>query len=154
MTKKTILFSALVFLFSLMQINAQSPEKHINKDKKNRAVQGYDVVSYFNDSEPSKGNSKYTTDYNKSIYLFKDAKNKELFIQTPSKYTPQYGGWCAYAMGAKGEKVAIDADTYKIVEDKLYLFYNTFIINTLPMWNEDEVNLKSKADKNWSNIIK
>jgi hypothetical protein len=36
----------------------------------------------------------------------------------------------------------------------LYLYYHTFFSNTLTDWNKDENALKTKADVNWSKIIK
>jgi len=51
-------------------------------------------------------------------------------------------------MGELGEKVRIDPETFKIVNGKLYLFYNFFFNNTLKDWNDNEKHLKSKADKN------
>ena len=57
-------------------------------------------------------------------------------------------------MGANGEKVEIDPSTFKILDGKLYLFYNAYFNNTLKSWNKDEKNLKDKADRNWSNLIK
>jgi hypothetical protein len=73
----------------------------------------------------------------------------ESFRGEPLKYEPQYGGWCAYAMGATGEKVAVDPETYKVVDGKLFLFYNRFLTNTLTSWNKDEKNLNKKATANW-----
>jgi len=55
-------------------------------------------------------------------------------------------------MGEKGEKVNIDPETFKIVNDKLYLFYNKFFNNTLKSWNKDEARLKLSADNNWTKI--
>jgi hypothetical protein len=52
-------------------------------------------------------------------------------------------------MGATGEKVDFDPGTFKILNGKLYLFYNKFFNNTLPKWNKDEASLKAKADVNW-----
>lgn len=75
-------------------------------------------------------------------------------MASPEKYEPEYGGWCAYAMGESGEKVKIDPETFKIVNGKLYLFYNFFFNNTLKDWNIDEKHLKLKADKNWKMLIK
>ena len=75
--------------------------------------------------------------------------NLDVFKKSPEKFEPAYGGWCAYAMGNTGEKVEIDPETYKIVEGKLYLFYNAYFTNTLPKWNKEEKSLKTKADKNW-----
>ena len=57
-------------------------------------------------------------------------------------------------MGAKGEKVEVDPETFKIIQGKLYLFYNAFFNNTLKDWNKDEANLKLKADANWKSIFK
>jgi hypothetical protein len=57
-------------------------------------------------------------------------------------------------MGAVNEKVEIDPETFKIIDGKLYLFYHTWTNNTLTKWNNDEKNLKTKADKHWETIYK
>ena len=88
------------------------------------------------------------------MYNFSTDTNKATFIKNPSGYEPQYGGWCAFAMGDYGEKVQIDPETFKIVDGKLYLFYNQFFNNTLKGWNKNEIGLKKKADANWGKIIK
>jgi hypothetical protein len=56
-------------------------------------------------------------------------------------------------MGSSGDKVEIDPETFKILDSKLYLFYNAYFNNTLKSWNKDEVNLKKKAETNWKKII-
>ena len=87
------------------------------------------------------------------VYYFSNGANKDLFVKDYKKYEPQYGGWCAYAMGATNDKVVIDPKTFKIVNGKLYLFYHSWVNNTLNKWNKDEANLKAKADKNWMDIF-
>ncbi|GAC1438689.1 MAG: hypothetical protein NVSMB63_02730 [Sediminibacterium sp.] len=82
-------------------------------------------------------------------YYFSSPENKAAFLKAPARFEPEYGGWCAYAMGAKGEKVSIDPGTFKIIDNKLYLFYNRFFNNTLKDWNKEETNLKPKADASW-----
>ncbi|CAN5522902.1 hypothetical protein BH10BAC1_BH10BAC1_15570 [soil metagenome] len=57
-------------------------------------------------------------------------------------------------MGATGEKVEVDPETFKIVNGKLYLFYNSYFNNTLSKWNKDEKNLNKTADVNWAKIYK
>lgn len=118
------------------------------------AIEGYDPVAYFTLNKAVKGNSKISQLVDGVIYYFSTEANKTLFNKDRVKYQPQYGGWCAYAMGASAEKVEIDPKTFKIVDGKLYLFYNAYFTNTLTSWNKDEKNLKAKADKNWANIYK
>ena len=84
---------------------------------------------------------------------FSTTENKEAFKKAPAKYEPQYGGWCAYAMGNSGEKVEVDPETFKLKDGKLYLFYNKYFTNTLKSWNKDESNLQLKADNNWKKIF-
>lgn len=117
------------------------------------ALQGYDPVAYFTQKKAVKGKSSITSTYEGVIYYFSTQANKEVFFKNPASYEPQYGGWCAYAMGSSGEKVEIDPETFKIVEGKLYVFYNAYFSNTLKSWNKDEANLKKKADANWKKIL-
>jgi YHS domain-containing protein len=118
------------------------------------AIQGYDPVSYFKQNKASKGKKEISALYDGVIYQFSSALNKENFLKKPASFEPQYGGWCAYAMGNAGEKVEINPETFKIIDGKLYLFYNAFFNNTLKSWNKDETSLKAKADLNWKKFIK
>lgn len=127
-------------------------KKHYNLSK-GLAVDGYDVVSYFYGS-PKKGDKNLAHTYKGVTYYFSKQLYLDLFKKQPEKYEPQYGGWCAYAMGNDGSKVSVDPETYKLLNGKLYLFYNKFYNNTKKTWDKDEANLKEKADKNWEKIIK
>lgn len=118
------------------------------------AIQGYDPVGYFKLNKAVKGKKEISVNYEGVIYYFSSVDNKNLFVKMPSKYEPQYGGWCAYAMGNTGEKVEIDPETFKIIDGKLFLFYNAYFNNTLKTWNKNEATLKSKADVNWKKIVK
>ena len=57
-------------------------------------------------------------------------------------------------MGESGEKVKIDPETFKILNGKLYLFYNFWGNNTLLDWNQNEKKLIDAADHNWRNIVR
>ena len=133
----------------------QSPalrQQHLNLSH-GLAIQGYDPVSYFQGS-PKEGSAKVATVFNGVTYRFASQQNLDKFKQNPAGYEPQYGGWCAYAMGTKGEKVEVDPATYKIVSGKLYLFYNKHFNNTLNSWNKNEAALHAKADANWQKIFR
>ncbi|MDX2305839.1 MAG: YHS domain-containing (seleno)protein [Microscillaceae bacterium] len=144
----TFVLSAVFF-----QGHAQTVQQKQYNLSNNLAVQGYDVVSYFKNS-PVKGVKTYETVYQGIVYRFANADNLKTFKANPAKYEPQYGGWCAYAMGKDGSKVDINPKTYKIHNGKLYLFYNAWGTNTLNYWNDDEANLQKKADLSWSKLIK
>lgn len=118
------------------------------------ALAGYDPVTYFMDGKPAKGQSAISFNNAGAIYYFSTKANLELFKKDPSKYTPQFGGWCAYAMGVKGQKVEVDPETFKIINGKLYLFYNSYLNNTLLKWNKDEIELLPKATANWQKLAK
>ncbi len=117
------------------------------------AIQGYDPVSYFKQKKAIQGKVDLTASFEGIVYRFSSKENKDLFLKNPSLYEPQYGGWCAYAMGEKGKKVQVNPETFKIIDGKLYLFYNEYFENTLKSWNKDESNLKKMADTNWKKMI-
>lgn len=121
--------------------------------EKGIAIQGYDPVAYFTQGKAVKGSKQFSVAAEGVIYYLSSAVNKDLFLKEYKKYEPQYGGWCAYAMGAANDKVEIDPETFKIADGKLYLFYHSWVNNTLTKWNKDETNLKAKADKNWMQLF-
>jgi YHS domain-containing protein len=115
---------------------------------------GYDVVEYFNNNA-EKGNKKLSTTFDGVKYQFSNKENLEKFKKAPKKYVPQYGGYCAYAIGKSGEKASINAKTFEIRDGKLYLFYNSWGTNTLELWTKEGAEeLKTSADKNWEKLKK
>ena len=148
------LFFTILLLSSIISFgqNTTKRTKQFNLES-TLAIQGYDPVSYFKLNKAVKGKKELSYVFDGITYHFATKENKDDFQKLPQKYEPQYGGWCAYAMGSSGDKVEINPETFKIIDGKLYLFYNAFFNNTLKSWNKDEKNLKSKADRNWKKII-
>ncbi|RUT70516.1 YHS domain protein [Flavobacterium cupreum] len=148
----------IVVLFVLVSAAAfsQNDAKRITQyNVENKvAIQGYDPVAYFKENKAIKGKNEVTATYMGITYKFSSVANKEVFLKNPAGFEPQYGGWCAYAMGSNAEKVEINPETFKITDGKLYLFYNAYFNNTLKSWNKDQANLKTKADVNWKKIYK
>jgi len=157
MEKKSLLYSLLILLLSFSGTgygqDISERKKHLNLDESGLAIQGYDPVSYFSEKGPQKGKKEFAFDYQGGTYYFLNQENRNLFQENPVKYEPEYGGWCAYAIGLTGEKVVVDPGTFKIIDDRLYLFYNFYFTNTLKKWNQDESRLKQNADNNWKKII-
>lgn len=148
MKKQILLLFVTLFSVTIYAQSAAKRQEQFNLENK-IALQGYDPVAYFKQSKALKGKKEIAASYEGVVYNFSTQANKDLFLKTPTSYEPQYGGWCAYAMGSNAEKVEIDPQTFKIVDGKLYLFYNAYFNNTLKSWNKDENNLKKKADTNW-----
>jgi len=149
------LFAAisLISMATAAQDAGSLRKKHFNLED-GIAINGYDPVSYFIQNKAVKGKKETAVYYQGVTYYFSSATNKDLFKANPSRYEPEYGGWCAYAMGEKGEKVSIDPETFKVLNGKLYLFYNRFFNNTLKDWNKNEASLKAKADVNWTKLFR
>ena len=120
--------------------------------KNGYAVNGYDVVSYFN-GKPLEGKKDFETTFEETKFKFFNQENLEKFKANPSIYLPKYGGYCAYAVAVNAKKVNVDPETYEIRDGKLYLFYNRGKNNTLQFWLDASPNdLVTKADKNWEKI--
>lgn len=152
---KNILFLFTVLL-STLTIQAESEAQRIEhyNIKSKLAIQGYDPVAYFS-NKATKGSNKYSYTNKSVTYYFSTAANLETFKASPAKYEPQYGGWCAYAFSIGKEKVKINPKSFKIINGKLYLYYNAIGGNTLKKWNEKDDSSQIKvANKIWGDILK
>lgn len=116
----------------------------------NTAVKGYDVVSYFTDAKPAKGRKTFKTEYQGAEYYFSSAKNLTVFKESPAKYAPQYGGYCAWAV-SQGYTAGIDPEAWKVVDDKLYLNYSKSI---QAKWEKDIPKFIADANVNWPALNK
>lgn len=114
---------------------------------------GYDPVSYYFGT-PVKGSENISSAFRGVTYYFANAANKKTFEADPAKYEPAFGGWCAWAMADDGSKVDVDPTNYKIVDGRVYLFYNGFWGDTLKKWNAgNQTELSKNAKTHWAKII-
>ncbi|WP_434020732.1 YHS domain-containing (seleno)protein, partial [Lutimonas sp.] len=95
----------LVWVFLLFSTAVVAQKNHVNVQN-NYGAAGYDVVSYF-DAKAVKGSKNFSLKHNEVLYKFSSATNLAKFKADPDKFLPQYGGWCAYAMATKGEKIKV-----------------------------------------------
>ena len=138
-----------IFLLAAFSSSAQIIDYNT---KKGVAIQGYDVVAYFNGT-PQKGNADFTYIYDEVTYKFSSEENLNRFTKNPKQYLPQYGGYCAYAIALKSKKVDVNPNTYEIRNGKLYLFYNSWGNNTLKSWlKEQPEELVIQGDENWKKL--
>ena len=148
--KKTLY--SLTVLFCALSLFAG---EIIENTKDGVAIKGYDPVSY-HQGEPLKGSEEWTFNYAGAEFHFASEENLKSFEADPERYVPEYGGWCAYAM-LEGDKVDINPKRYKILNGRLYLFYDGFFGNTLKKWNhlaedQEESDLVKQADDHWKKL--
>ena len=136
-------------LTELKESPAATQQYNLGADKV--AIGGYDPVGYITQNKALKGRKELSTAHRGVTYHFSSEENRKLFTESPDKYLPTYGGWCATAM-AKGEKVEIDPTNFKVTNGRLFLFFKAFYANAIKDWNKDEANLTAKADANWRKI--
>jgi len=145
--KKTI-FLLLITIFTLT-VSAQQIDYYLDDDY---VAEGYDVTEYFN-KKTIEGKEEHVISYDGVKFLFASKTNLNKFKANPKKYIPQYGGHCAYALAKNGKKADADPETYEIRNGKLYMFYNSWGINNLENWLEEEPNkLVIKADSYWEKL--
>jgi YHS domain-containing protein len=130
------------------------PVEHFNLGKNALALAGYDPVSYFAEGggKPTKGRAEHELVHQGVRYRFAKAANLKLFEQSPAKFEPAYGGWCAYAMAEK-QKVEVDPESFLIQDGRLMVFYKGWFNDTRAKFKKDPANLTRKADANWAEIL-
>ena len=97
-----------------------APKARINVESNGVILKGYDPVAYFTRHQAVKANPAIQTSFGGATYYFASVADKVAFSKNPSKYVPQYGGFCAYHL-SKGELKDIDPAAFLIHKGKLYI---------------------------------
>lgn len=84
-------------------------------------LKGADVVAYFVDGKHAQGDPRFSSRHQDITFRFASAEHKALFDRAPERYLPQFGGYCANGI-AYGIPWGGDADTWKMIDGKLYIF--------------------------------
>ena len=120
------------------------------KSEAGLALKGYDPVAYFTEGKPVEGRREFEAEWRGATWQFATAENRKLFLDEPDKYAPQYGGYCAWAVG-HGYTAKGDPEAWKIVDGKLYLNYDR---DVRAKWEQDIPALVSRGDENWLSFQK
>ena len=98
---KRLIIAIAAALFISTNLVAQKTSYNLDKGV---IVDGYDVTEYFN-NKAVKGSKSFSTENDGVTYYFASKENMEKFKASPEKFIPEYGGWCAYAVGAKKHEI-------------------------------------------------
>jgi YHS domain-containing protein len=115
----------------------------------NVAVSGYDPVAYFTDGRPVQGTAEFSTKWNGAEWHFASAAHRDAFIAEPTRYAPEFGGYCAWAV-SQGYTAPADPTAWKIVDGKLYLNYDRDVAKK---WEQDIPGNIASANAKWPAIL-
>jgi hypothetical protein len=144
---KLRLFTVMAMLLWLSAAPALAQK--VNTDG-GAAIRGTDVVAYFTDGKAVAGSPQFTHRWNGAEWRFATAANRDTFAADPEKYTPQYGGFCAWAV-SQNYTAPIDPEAWRVVDGKLYLNYSRSVQSR---WQQDIPGNIAKGDANWPKLGK
>lgn len=145
-----LLFVLVVSLFS-SQVFAADPPFYSHSKK--GAIKGADPVAYFSLLPGDKaviGSDDITYEWRGATWKFASEANRDLFSKDPEKYAPQFGGYCAYAVGL-GFTNSILPNSWSIIDGKLYLNHNRFTKRRFLKKQDEAI---AKATSNWPEVLK
>ncbi len=124
-------------------------------------LNGYDPVAYFTLNQAKQGKATFEVNVDGITWRFDNAAHRALFLGDPSAYRPQYGGWCALAIGVDSKKFAfgavrfdVEPNAFKIIAGKLYLFAKLPNFDALALWNkEDEAAMIARGNAFWQTRV-
>ena len=140
-------FSQLLLL--ILSASSLLGKNLVNVDSKGVGIKGYDPVAYFTDHAAMKGNPSLSSTNGGAVYFFSSADHKSAFDANPSKYEPQFGGFCAYGV-SRASLIEIDPNAFQIVDGQLLLQYSKGV---MAKFNKDQAALLQKANANWPVLL-
>lgn len=150
---KTIRIFLLAAIF-MASANAFAQSKaEFNIDDSKIALAGYSPVSYVDLNLAQRGDKDQMVEHQGVKYFFVDAKQKQKFQSNPSRYLPQFGGYCATGI-AVGAKFRTDPNKFLVQNGKLYLFLNSIEVDAKQLWMADQKGMSKKAEANWPKLKK
>lgn len=121
-----------------------------NTDANGVILQGFDAVAYFTDGHAVQGLPQFEARYQGATYWFASEEHANMFKDDPSRYAPQFGGFCGYAMSLNKLR-PIDPAIFQIVNGRLILQHTR---EAFELFNKDVAGNTSKADHNWPGQVK
>ena len=109
------------------------------------AIDGYDPVSYFINTDPLPGRRDFEFDWAGVPWYFASAANRDIFMRNPEVYAPQFGGHCLMSL-SRGYLSEGKPRLYVIEGLKLYFFYSTANRDAFLLSKQAAI---EAANKNW-----
>lgn len=143
---KVMLFTILILFVSVFNFAvANSLDKPSLEQKVPLALEGYDVLTYFDLTGAKFGLDSYQAVYRGKRYLFSSAENQQKFADDPQRYLPQFDGHCAQSVAMKKDMPSNPA-IYTLQQGRLYMFSDE---EAKQEWSRDSQKSLVVANNNW-----
>ena len=129
---------------------AQAASSAIFTPSSGLALDGYDTVAFFTQARPVRGDARFEGIWQGARWRFSTQDHLNRFLAEPARFAPQYGGYCAWAVGARNALAPGDARYWRIVDGKLYV---NFDAGVQAQWVRDIPGFILAADRNWPAIL-
>ncbi len=140
-----VLFGWLVF----SGLSSVAEGKNLYRTRGGHALEGYDAVAYFTQGSAVRGSSSYMARWEGVEWLFASAKNRNIFLESPARYAPQFGGYCAYGV-SQGYTVRGDPEQWSVVRGKLYVNYSAGVKR---QWEARRESYITQARGRWPGVL-
>jgi len=113
------------------------------------AIDGFDPVAYFTDSEAAKGEPDIEASSGGAVWRFRNDANRAVFLAHPDIYGPRFGGYDPVDV-AQGKIVAGRAQVWLISGERLYLFSRD---ENRAAFAADPDGIAKRADGRWPALV-
>jgi YHS domain-containing protein len=118
----------------------------LNQTTDGVAMDGFDVVSYFENAAPAKGDASYAVEHQGAQWLFASQEHADAFSADPARYVPRNNGWCSYAV-SEGYGAEVDfVNGWSIVDGALYLNWDQSVRDLFMAEQDKRI---PAAEANW-----
>lgn len=157
-TNKLLAIASLTFaLGGCTAMTAQNPAGNLSpvnaanvEGSERLMLFGADVVAYFTQNAHVQGTPEFSSTHEQVNFHFASAEHKALFDAEPTRYLPQYGGYCANGI-MFGIPWGGTASDFKVVNNKLYIFGGSTSQSAFELELDKNIAL---ADAYWEKEIK
>jgi hypothetical protein len=104
-----------------LTVRAATTERVVVNRYSGLAIEGFDPVAYFTDSQATPGVPDFEASERGAVWRFRNEGNRASFVAHPEVYGPQFGGYDPVDLG-RGVTYAGNPRFWVVAGDRLYLF--------------------------------
>lgn len=159
--KRHTLFVFAFFALPIASWAQLSEHYYYNADSTGLALRGYDPVAYFTQEQATPGVATYQAEHKGLTYQFTSAEHRQRFQDNPETYLPQFGGYCTLGLAVEPQRHGFGRGKYdghpenfKLIDGKLYLFFQNPFYNAKAVWEQDPDTdrMLARADSFWQDL--